>query len=80
MKVIEVVKLAEVVNIHRFCSNQRYSLQLHFMLEELEKDGMDHIVGWQPHGRAFVVHKQDEFVRILPMWFRQTKFPSFQRQ
>lgn len=51
------------------------------MLDDAERKGFDDIVSWQPHGRCFVVHKVKEFVeRILPNYFRQSKFPSFQRQ
>jgi hypothetical protein len=61
--------------------DQNFPVRLHYMLSEMEKDGLQHIVSWQPHGRCFVVHDQEEFVKsVLPMWFRQTKFPSFQRQ
>jgi HSF-type DNA-binding len=36
---------------------------------------------WQPHGRCFMVHDMKEFVSsMLPLWFRQSKFASFQRQ
>lgn len=58
-----------------------FPVKLHYMLTETEKDGLEKIVSWQPHGRCFVVHDQKLFVqRILPCWFRQTKFSSFQRQ
>ena len=51
------------------------------MLLDAELKGFDDIVSWQPHGRCFVVHKVKEFVdQILPNYFRQSKFPSFQRQ
>lgn len=47
---------------------QNFPFKLHYMLSDLEKDGLDHIVSWQPHGRCFVVHKQKEFVKhILPL-------------
>jgi hypothetical protein len=50
-------------------SDRNFPVKLHFMLNELESDGLSHIVSWQPHGRCFVVHKQEEFVRtILPMY------------
>lgn len=62
-------------------AEENFPIKLHYMLLELQRDGLDHIVSWQPHGRCFVVHKQKEFVEhILPFWFRQSKFPSFQRQ
>jgi HSF-type DNA-binding len=90
--------------------------RLHVALTDLEQQGLSHIVSWQPHGRAFRVHKRDAFVeKILPRyggalttvfrtvayflqwnlkllanlcctlfstysWFKQSSFPSFQRQ
>ena len=48
-------------------SDRYFPVKLHYMLQELEQDGLSHIVSWQPHGRCFVVHKQAEFVqKILP--------------
>jgi hypothetical protein len=45
-----------------------FPVKLHFMLSELETDGMDGVVSWQPHGRSFLVHKQTRFVeKILPL-------------
>eukprot|EP00536_Pseudo-nitzschia_multiseries_P015113 jgi/Psemu1/216883/e_gw1.822.3.1 len=39
------------------------------------------IVCWQPHGKAFKVHKPRLFVEtIMPHFFNQTKYASFQRQ
>eukprot|EP00588_Corethron_pennatum_P015378 CAMPEP_0194280816 /NCGR_PEP_ID=MMETSP0169-20130528/18929_1 /TAXON_ID=218684 /ORGANISM="Corethron pennatum, Strain L29A3" /LENGTH=588 /DNA_ID=CAMNT_0039025685 /DNA_START=65 /DNA_END=1831 /DNA_ORIENTATION=- len=39
------------------------------------------IISWQPHGRCFVVHSPDRFVKsILPQFFDQSKLTSFQRQ
>jgi hypothetical protein len=47
---------------------QNFPVMLHYMLNELEKDGMDNIVSWQPHGRCFLVHKQQHFVEhVLPL-------------
>ena len=54
---------------------------LFYMLQQTEKEGRSDIVSWAPHGRAFGVHKRDEFVaRVLPTYFKQTKLSSFQRQ
>ena len=47
---------------------QNFPVKLHYMLSDMENDGLDHIVSWQPHGRCFVVHKQHEFVKfVLPL-------------
>jgi hypothetical protein len=47
---------------------QNFPVKLHYMLNELEKDGLDDIVSWQPHGRCFLVHKQQQFVeQVLPL-------------
>ena len=47
-----------------------YVLRIHEMLEDAEKEGHTDIVSWQPHGRAFKVHKEAEFVeKIMPRYF-----------
>lgn len=47
---------------------QNFPMKLHYMLNDMESDGLDHIVSWQPHGRAFIVHKPEEFTqKILPL-------------
>jgi hypothetical protein len=56
--------------------------KVHEMLDRADKEGFEHIVSWLPtevHG--FKVHNSKEFVSIvLPKFFRQTKYKSFQRQ
>ena len=55
--------------------------KLHEMLDDVEKTGDDHIVSWLPHGKAFRVHKPKSFVqKIIPHYFNQSKYKSFQRQ
>jgi len=55
--------------------------KVHDMLEKADADGIEDIVCWIPHGRAFMVHRPQEFVeQVMPIWFSQTKFASFQRQ
>ena len=50
-------------------SDSNFPVKLHYMLSELEVDGMSHIVSWQPHGRCFLVHKPVEFVeKILSLY------------
>ena len=49
------------------------------MLEDAEKEGNQKIVSWQPHGRAFKVHNESEFVdKIMPRYFK-AKIGSFRR-
>lgn len=49
-------------------NEQNFPVKLHFMLSDMESDGLDYIISWQPHGRAFMVHKQEAFVaRVLPL-------------
>ncbi|KAL7430634.1 hypothetical protein ACHAXH_004671 [Discostella pseudostelligera] len=58
-----------------------FPVKLHNMLDQIEADGLAHVVSWQPHGRCFVVHEPKEFVRhVMPHYFKQTKIASFQRQ
>eukprot|EP00977_Amphora_coffeiformis_P027532 scaffold34619_cov183-Amphora_coffeaeformis.AAC.9 len=72
-----------ILNSTKNCyhSEAIFPVKLHYMLSDMEADGLAHIVSWQPHGRCFIVHKPKEFGEtILPLWFRQTKYSSFQRQ
>jgi hypothetical protein len=46
-------------------ANRNFPAQLHFVLSELEADGMSDICGYQPHGRCFVVRKPKEFVEQI---------------
>lgn len=55
--------------------------KLHAMLDDVEKTGDDNIVSWLDHGKAFRVHKPKLFVqKIIPYYFKQSKYKSFQRQ
>ena len=61
--------LAEAVDGKGGANNdQNFPVRLHFMLGDMEADGLDHIVSWQPHGRCFIVHKPNDFAeKILPL-------------
>ena len=51
------------------------------MLEEANRKGFEHVVSWLSCGKAFRVHDTDRFVNeIMPSYFNQTKYKSFQRQ
>jgi hypothetical protein len=58
-----------------------FPMVLHDMLNRAKSEKFEHIVSWQPHGRCFLVHDQERFVKgVMPMFFRQSRFSSFQRQ
>mmetsp|Transcript_11902 Transcript_11902/g.16666 ORF Transcript_11902/g.16666 Transcript_11902/m.16666 type:complete len:385 (+) Transcript_11902:128-1282(+) len=58
-----------------------FPMLLHEMLTKAEQEGFTDICSWQPHGRAFRIHKHTQFTeKIMPQLFRQSKWSSFQRQ
>lgn len=58
-----------------------FPAQLHHLLEMVERQGKDDIISWLPCGKAFKVHKREEFVeQIMKEYFRQTVYRSFLRQ
>jgi hypothetical protein len=55
--------------------------QLHLLLDDAESKGFSHVVSWLEGGTMFKVHKTKEFAdRIMPCYFNQTRYKSFQRQ
>jgi hypothetical protein len=59
-------------NKTRKCVGMTFPFKLYEMLEDMAKEGDSSIVSWRPHGKAFTVHKPDEFVeQILPIYFNQ---------
>lgn len=61
--------------------------RLHFpckvydMLEDADLQGHKDIVSWNASGTGFTVHNKDLFTKkIIPQYFNQTKYKSFQRQ
>jgi HSF-type DNA-binding len=57
-----------------------FPMKLHAMLDGVQREGLEDVCSWQPHGRSFVVHNPQEFVGLLPRYFKLTKLASFQRQ
>jgi HSF-type DNA-binding len=44
-----------------------FPLKLHAVLDQVEADGLSHVISWMPHGRCFVIHQPKEFVdHVLP--------------
>jgi hypothetical protein len=66
---------------HRGGVGTHFPTLLHLVLTRAEKDGYNHICGWQPHGRCFAVFNRELFVQeVMPQYFRQSQYASFQRQ
>jgi hypothetical protein len=65
-----------------------FPFKLHSILENTENNDDNNndgnwssIISWLPSGKAFKVHKPKEFAtEIMPEYFSQTKYRSFQRQ
>lgn len=54
---------------------------LHKMMTDSDRQNFSHLISWQPHGRAFLIHNSTEFVSsVLPRYFKHSKLSSFQRQ
>lgn len=61
--------------------NKAFPLKLHELLDNAEALGINGIISWQIHGRAFAVHNQKEFsTRVISVYFNQGKVTSFFRQ
>jgi len=59
-----------------------FPYKLFDLLEHIDtvEPELSHIISWLPHGRSFLVHKPNEFMKlVLPKFFNQ-KYASFQRQ
>jgi hypothetical protein len=55
--------------------------KLHILLDDVETTGNDRIVSWLEHGRSFKVYRPKSFMAlIVPHYFKQSKYKSFQRQ
>jgi hypothetical protein len=45
----------------------QFPRKLHELLETIEADGLADVISWQPHGRAFLIHKTVKFsVMVMP--------------
>ncbi|GFH56586.1 hypothetical protein CTEN210_13062 [Chaetoceros tenuissimus] len=62
-------------------ADQLFPGKLFKLLECESNDSPDAIVSWILEGRAFIVRKPEQFTKkIMPKYFDQTKFSSFQKQ
>lgn len=48
--------------------NANFPERLHYVLSDMEKDGLDNIASWQSHGRCFVVHDVKRFEKEILPW------------
>lgn len=55
--------------------------KLHRLLLEVEAAGRSDVISFIAGGRAFAIHKPDNFFKeIVPLYFRQSRLSSFKRQ
>jgi hypothetical protein len=60
---------------------ETFPLKLFRMIEEAERDGMEDVVSFLPHGKAFSIHKPRQFISdFMPKFFSTNRMSSFQRQ
>lgn len=58
-----------------------FPLKFHRVLDEIRQEGLDSVISWVSHGRAFKIHNPSLFVTdVMPRFFSQSKYTSFQRQ
>ncbi|CAJ1950856.1 unnamed protein product [Cylindrotheca closterium] len=58
-----------------------FPMKLYSMLQEARQKQWEDVVSWAPDGLSFRVHDIDRFMTdVLPIYFNQSKFKSFQRQ
>lgn len=65
----------------RDTKNETFPIKLYRMLFEAEEEGKQDVVSFAPSGRAFYIHKPEQFMAdIMPRYFTTTRMASFQRQ
>jgi len=65
----------------RLYPGTQFPERVHYMLDRCSRAGLAGVIAWRDHGRAFIVHDTERFVRcVLPLYFKHSKWPSFQRQ
>jgi HSF-type DNA-binding len=48
-------------------ADQNFTARLHRLLSNADKEGISHIISWQPHGRSFLVHNKQQFEQqVMP--------------
>ena len=81
VEVILIISPSSLLKRRSFGFQFAFPFKVHAMLDEVDKEGCQDIVSWQPHGMAFRIHKLQEFSSvIMPKFFTKAKYRSFQRQ
>jgi hypothetical protein len=58
-----------------------FPLKLHSMLDDADRKRFTDVVAWQQGNKSFKVNDVNRFGNeVMPQYFNQTKFKSFQRQ
>jgi hypothetical protein len=58
-----------------------FPLKLHIMLEEAQTLGFEDIIAWNSDGNGLQIHNVEAFTNsVMPQYFQQSQFKSFQRQ
>lgn len=61
--------------------HRSFPWKLHEMLSDVESNGFQGIISWEPGGMAFKVHDSRLFVeKVMPLYFDQSRYESFRRQ
>ena len=64
-----------------FKDHMSFPRALHAMLNFVAQSGQTDIVSWSPHGRAFHIHKPEDFTNLLiPKYYQMKNYSSFLRQ
>jgi len=59
----------------------QFPWKLYEMLSRADAEEFSHLVSWMPDDSCFKVHDAGNFVKsVMPRFFKQTKYKSFQRQ
>jgi hypothetical protein len=82
------IKGKNYVNLKKVANNDAadnssvpFPWKLHAMLDDADYNGFERVVSWEDEGKAFKVYDPDLFVAmVLPHYFNQTRYKSFQRQ
>jgi hypothetical protein len=62
-------------------AESKFPCKLHRLLQDVENEGLTDIISWHKDGNSFRVHNPEVFVeKILPRYFKKSKYRSFQRQ